>query len=144
MNKIGTLSIIFSSVLVGCGGEDSSNNSGEESSSVVSTMTMTVKASNYFTGDSIEGASIVIVEGSDEQITSYSGITDSNGEVSLDVNSDVTRFIVSGDAQSFGEYSKVCDNVHTNERRTKRSMGRDDMEERLKGMKVEFVERPKG
>ncbi len=114
MNKIGTLSIIFSSVLVGCGGEDSSNNSGEESSSVVSTMTMTVKASNYFTGDSIEGASIVIVEGSDEQITSYSGVTDSNGEVSLDVNSDVTRFIVSGDAQSFGEYSKVIVNGDQN------------------------------
>ncbi len=89
--------------LTACGGGDSGSSSDDGS-------TLTVTASDYFTGSTLSGTSITVTETVDGSTNTYSGVTDDNGELTVTVSNDADRIVVSGDVDGYGEYSSVITN----------------------------------
>ena len=88
---------------------DSSGNSASETRTVnvLPSTVLTVQTQNYFTGDAIEGAPVSITATEDGDEITRTGITDSNGEISVAVADDAERIVVSSDAEGYGEYSAI-------------------------------------
>ncbi|MBH9742248.1 immunoglobulin-like domain-containing protein [Vibrio navarrensis] len=88
---------------------DSSGNSSSQTRTVIihPSIVLNVEAKNYFTGEVIDRASISVSSSEDGNKVTRTGRTDSNGHLLLAVSRDAQRIVVSGDADGFGEYSKI-------------------------------------
>lgn len=89
-----------------------SDSSGNTASSirtvtVLPSTTLSIQSKNYFTGSIIEGAEISVSATENGINVIRTGLTDTNGELSISVADDAERIIVSGDASGYGETSEV-------------------------------------
>lgn len=100
--QIGTYTLSYTAT-------DSSGNSSKKTRTitVLPSATLNIQSKNYFTGSVIEGASITISSTLNNDSTTRSGMTNSDGELSILVAEDADKVIVSGDAEGFAEFSKV-------------------------------------
>lgn len=78
---------------------------------VLPSILLSVQAKDYFSGSSIQNASISVSTTEDGSNVIRTGITDENGELSIPVADDAQRITVSGDAEGYGEYSEIITSV---------------------------------
>jgi hypothetical protein len=88
---------------------DSSGNSVSEirTITVLYRPILHIQSKNYFTGTIIQGAeiSVSVVENGNNVI--HTGLTDASGELIIILAEDSERIVVSGDADGYGEFSKI-------------------------------------
>ena len=69
---------------------------------------LSIQSKNYFTGSIVEGAAINISSVESGASVLRSGVTDSNGLLSISVADDAEQVVVNGDADGFGEFSELA------------------------------------